>query len=450
MSNIAGEPAVHHVGDLPSRIQIMPQLRWNSCYIPIGVLISLAIIGYFWDTISVWNAQARARTFLHSHKDTEALDSLRHALLKKPRNSETIIQLARVHRRLGSLEKSLLLTQSASRFGMDSKRVELEEKLVAVQSGHIRGFEKELPELVMNSGDYGSDIMQAFVLGLFANLRTDDAFGLLDGWESSSPKDPQPKFLQAYLLQSINRLPDATEAYRKGLKLAPDMVLMRRRLAQVLLDSGEVAAARAELTTCQKNFRDDIDIHAMMAHCAFAENEYGTALAELEHVVRVQPNHLDARRLRGQILLAKNDSKSAIADLRFVVERQADDTLAQEALGRALQLQGRSEEANLHFEIAARCSKEQAEISRLIRSVLMQSKNADLRYEIGTRLLKTSSPDDGAKWLRTVLEIEPNHVGAHSSLADYYLQRGDMANAEALRAGAKADRANANATGPNP
>jgi Tfp pilus assembly protein PilF len=56
-------------------------------------------------------------------------------------------------------------------------------------------------------------------------------------------------------------------------------------------------------------------------------------------------------------------------------------------------------------------------------------REAVVRYEIGTTLLEFGTPELGAKWLRTVLELQPDHQGAHRALARYYEAQGDWQNA---------------------
>jgi Tfp pilus assembly protein PilF len=65
------------------------------------------------------------------------------------------------------------------------------------------------------------------------------------------------------------------------------------------------------------------------------------------------------------------------------------------------------------------------------------------RLEIGQTLLKYDSPDDGASWLRNVLELDPRNAEAHRSLAAYYTAKPDEQRAayHQRQAEAAADRA---------
>jgi tetratricopeptide (TPR) repeat protein len=358
---------------------------------------------------------SKVRELFHQYRDVEALHLLKETLDSDGANADVALQLVRAHRRLGDLQAAGDLINVAAKLGADGEQLGLERKLLSVQAGQIRGFDKEFTKLIVDSPDNGPDILQAYVLGLFANLRTDEAFGLLSGWQQSSPSDSLPHFLEAYLLHGINRLQPAADAYRKGLQLAPYMTLMRRRLAQVLYESGEYKAALIELDICVAQ-GDLIESHALIARCAHAENDFVKAMAELKVVLDTDPNHLDGRRLRGQIHLSNNELPDALEDLEFVVQRNPDDLVATEALARTLQGLGRSVEARKRFDEVSSATKEQAEIGRLIHRVFDEPQNAELRFEIGDLLLKSGSLREGAKWLRTVLEIDPNHAAAIAAL----------------------------------
>jgi tetratricopeptide (TPR) repeat protein len=398
------------------RPKAKPLIRKSIRNLFLVVLLGLAAVAGFWGKISLWRGMTKAEGLFQSYRDTDALQQLRKTLLEHGPRPEIALQLARAHRRLGDLQSAMLLAESACKLGANQESVALEKKMQAVQAGQIRGFEKEFAKLIMESGENGSDIFRSYILGLFANLRTEEAFSLLEGWQKSSPQDSLPRFLEAYLYHSIGRLPESITAYRQGLEIAPYLTAMRRQLAQVLFESGDFQTAVSELRICSQEDPKDIAVHVLMAQCAHAENDFGTALAELDRVLQDSPNHLLARRLRGMIQLESGDKNSALSDLEYVSSTDPRDLIAREAYARTLQLLGRSAEAKQQFEFVATATKEEAQTGRLIRQVLADPKNAELRFEIGMRLVKFGSAVDGVRWLRTVLEIEPDHAGALNAL----------------------------------
>ena len=413
----------------PNSTSQPPIVRREIFYALIAVLLIIAVLAHYWDTLSVWRSYSRAAELSQTSRDAEAIEQLRAALLVDRHNPLTLIKLARSHRRAGQLQAAIYLLSAAQELGAKPEQIELERTLLDVQTGHIRGFDQKFPQLIVDMPEQAPDIMQAYVLGLFANLQSERAFQLLGGWEASSPQDPQPKFLQAYLYQGINRLDLAANAYRAGLKLSKGSTLMRRRLGQVLLEAGKTDEALAELKQCLQASPEDVEVHYLLALLAHQQNELDIALQELDSLLAASPSHIEARRLRGQIYLDQGNPQAAITDLQKVATADPDDTLAREALGRALQALGRSDEAKPHFDFVSAATAYQNETGRLIRQVLAEPENADLRFEIALRLLQEGNLEDGAKWLRTVLELRPDHTAAHLALVDVLESVGDFRNA---------------------
>jgi tetratricopeptide (TPR) repeat protein len=103
--------------------------------------------------------------------------------------------------------------------------------------------------------------------------------------------------------------------------------------------------------------------------------------------------------------------------------------LAHEALGRTLRALGRADESKDHFDFVEQAQPEIARLNRLLRESIARPGDAELRYEAGTILFRYGPPDDAAKWMHAVLELKPDHAGAHRALAAYFESRGDRAKA---------------------
>ncbi len=72
-------------------------------------------------------------------------------------------------------------------------------------------------------------------------------------------------FMRGYLMQSMDDTKQAEQLYRRGLELAPDQTTMRRRLAEVLIETGELDEAESELSLCVKQSPEDAEIGFLLA-----------------------------------------------------------------------------------------------------------------------------------------------------------------------------------------
>jgi predicted Zn-dependent protease len=239
--------------------------------------------------------------------------------------------------------------------------------------------------------------------------------------------------MRAYLWQSMNHPVQAIELYRKGLAMAPQQTVMRRRLGESLVENGQTDDAEAELSRCLDQAPDDAETWYVLARCAYARGDLKRAIECLDQTLKLAPGHLEARRLKGQTHLALGKPDDSLRELEAVVAKRPYDTLTREALGRTLLALGRSDDAKRHLDFVARAEPSIARLNRLLRESLARPTDAELRYEIGTILFKYGPPDDAAKWMRAVLELKPDHAGAHRALAAHFGSLGDMANASLHR-----------------
>jgi tetratricopeptide (TPR) repeat protein len=304
----------------------------------------------------------------------------------------------------------------------------------------MREAEPHLAELLIGAGDDGPDVCQSFVQGFFANLRSNDALQLLDAWEESYPHDAQPVFMRAYLWKGMGQNAQAIDLYRRGLALAPNRTKMRRQLAAALIDTGELEEAEKQLAICRAEIPDDAETRFLTARCAHARGDFAETLGRLDETLELAADHLDARRLKGQVHLAEGQSEEALRELQAVIAERPYDTLAREALGRTLRLIGKTDEAKIHFDYVAQAEESIGRMDRLARESILHPNDADLRYEIGSILVRYGPPEDAEKWFRSALEIDPGHVPAQRALATYLNRQGRATPAALSRMRTEPDR----------
>lgn len=384
---------------------------------------------------------ARARQLFRQYRDNEALAELRVAVRRNLADADTILLLARAHRRLGSLPQMTLLLARAGTLQGDASAIERERRLAVAQTGRLREVENYLPEMLVTAGEDGPDVCQAFVQGYFANLRSNDALRLLDAWERSYPDDSQPLFMRAYLWQSMSHPEQAIPLYREGLSRAPHRTSMLRGLAEALLSTNDIDQAEAALAICLAETPKDPRVLYVWAQCAYERGRLEEAGKRLAEAIRVAPDDSDVRRLKGQLDLAQGKFEDAFRELQVLAERDPHDTFVRESLGRALQGLGRTEEAKRHLDYVARAEPNLRRLDRLFRESIQSPQNAELRYEIGTILFEFGSPADAARWMQAALELDPKHAGAHRALAAHFESLGDAANAMLHRQFADGGRA---------
>jgi tetratricopeptide (TPR) repeat protein len=369
-----------------------PANRWLlrasvACFLVIAFVL-------LWQPVSVAWHNGRAKRYLLAQQNEQALRELRLALQLDSDRAETHFLLARTHRRLGNLAKVPTLLRRAVKLGGPPERAQRETWLLLAQSGRLREAEPHLANLLMDPRDDGPDICEAFVQGYFANLRVDEALQLLDVWQKQYPDDAKPHFMRAYLLDALSLFPEAVAAYREGLK------------------------------RCLDQSPDNCEAAAIWATCLFERDEIEKAQQVLEPLLGEGIDDFQARKLAGQIALAEGRFEDALPHLLAAVGQRPYDTTARYALAKALQGVGRTEDAQPHLAYVDSAKEPLDRLTQQLNLAVEQPRNVELRFEIATTLLKYGSQDDAARWLQSVLQLEPDHQGAREALADLYQKRG--------------------------
>jgi predicted Zn-dependent protease len=397
------------------------------------VLAVLAAVAVGTQPLLVQWHSARGLQFLRARAYDRALDELQAAIWLAPERAESYLLLARLHRRTGHAARAPALLRQAEKRGADAGRVQREKLLLLAQTGQLREAEPHLANLLVDPRGDGEEICEAYVQGYFANLRVAEATRLLDAWQAEYPQSAQPHFMRAYLLQALALRPEAVTAYRQGLALAPGEPLMEARLATVLTEMGQFDEAGVVLRAGRVQSPKNPEIAFAWANYLFLKGDLEEARRALSDLVVRRPGHVAGQRLLGQIELAQGRYTEALRQLEAAVRLQPHDVATRNALGRTLRALGRAEDARPHFDFVVEAERTQTRLDRLFRQVFERPADSELRCEIGVALLKSGSPDDGAKWLRSVLELQPDHVAAHQALAAYCETRRDFAGAQAHR-----------------
>jgi tetratricopeptide (TPR) repeat protein len=331
-------------------------------------------------------------------------------------SAEVYLLLARAHRRQGNLERARAFLRQAEKSGGDTGRIQRETWLITAQAGDLHAVAEHLPELLASPGSDGPDICEAFVQGYFANLLIDEAFGMLDAWQQDYPDDPQAHWMEGYLSQALALDDRAMAAYRRGLQLAPHRIDMRRRLAEVLLEAQQTDEALGLLRQCLAAAPEDLDVLTVMADALVQDGNLEQAESMLRRVIEKDPANFAALRQLGEILLTQGEFEAAARQLEQAFTLRSYDTTTHNALGRALRALGKDEEAEPHFKYVAEAEQSLANLERQLRQVVERPNDVELRYQIGLTLMKYGSPEDGRRWLRTVLQLDPDHAAARELL----------------------------------
>ena len=394
--------------------------RWIA-----AAIVILAVVAWYAKPAWVAYQIHQAKNALANGRPQIAIDRLEMALEHDADNADLHFWLARALRHAGRFDAITRQLQLAKDNGTDVHTLQREQWLVLAQSGRLREVERHLPGLLQSPGDDGSEICQAFCYGYLLNLRTNEALTLIDVWQKDFPQDPRPHFMRGLTMQMLSRFPEAAEAFREGLNLAPDWPKMRTRLGEILAELREFEEAADVYGQSLQSNPNDLEAQIGCARCLHNLGKTDQARVLVRRACDAFPECFDGLALLGEIDLASRRFESAAAALQTAFDQRPKDVAVRYGLAQALQGLGKDAEAAEHFEYVSIAQKELAISGNKIHEALQRPDDSQVRAEIGEILMQYGDPTDAARWLRAAVEIDWSNRRAHELLEEHFEATGD-------------------------
>lgn len=253
---------------------------------------------------------------------------------------------------------------------------------------------RTLEELAKHAPDDVSTREELYELFL-AQGRVDDALVHAEEAARLSPLDPRKHRMAADLYRMKRLLPQARTALERAQKLAPEDAAIAAELRELYLELGDDAASERVAGARDRNY------FVAQAKAALATLPLDGALAEAARALAGGDNAAAKRALmlaasddkakaaydflRGEILLVDGDVERAEKSFRAVVARDDGFGLAYNRLGDLLQHRGAVRDAVGYYELALRCSPDDANAAEDLADCLATLGERDRAIELYRR-----------------------------------------------------------------
>lgn len=388
-------------------------------------LILFAAAAVFWYP----SADKRTRIFFAERALRERKADIALAWLKsipdRQSDGQREFLMARAYRRLGELDLVREHIQRAFDRGFSVERLEREQWLALAQSGQMREAEPHLRQLLVNPGDDGPEICESFVSGYFRNRQVLKAMPIIEAWQADYPNDPLPYAIRAGRFRELEHWSEAIAAYRKVLELTPTDSNIRLQLAICLKESLKFDEAEVEFHQCLRETPQEKALLAEWGDLLLSIGKTSDATAVFEQLLAIDPGNFDARAAIGQTLLMNGNADDAVSMLQPLYAERPYDSKVQYSLASALQAAGKTEEASEMFQQVAEAEVQLRSKQKLMDELDGSPDPVNQRYEIALIAMKHESPEEGLRWLMSVIDLNPGHTGAYTAIADYYLKIGN-------------------------
>ena len=249
-----------------------------------------------------------------------------------------------------------------------------------------------------------------------------------------------------------------------------ERVRAREALVEILLDTGDLKAARAACSPLPGEGEPSANARRLAGLVAYRWGDLPGALRELKEAVRLAPQESRAHAALGLAQLQSGDLPAAVASLEEAVRLDPDSQEAASSLAKAYERQGRKDEAaqareryrgiyerkSVRQKVGPLRSRAMAayEAGRLEEALAafrevarLAPRDAQALAQSGSVLLALQRLDEAREALEQSLRIQPDNDFALTELARLHALKGDLSAAVELLN--RATKANPSAAEPH-
>jgi tetratricopeptide (TPR) repeat protein len=404
---------------------------WVAAAAVVCALAAIAAAGvghvyYQWDAAQLALAEGRP---------AEARARLGVCLFLWPRDPEVHLLAARACRLSGDPRAAEAhLNECLKLPGGTTRAVQLEFLLLRVQTGEVDEVASPLIDAVEKGSPDSPLILETLARAYMHRLRYRAAYACLSRWIEIQPGLARPYQWRGWVLERMNRAKAASEDYRRALERDPDLLPVRLRVAEMLVEDKRTPEALPHAERLYRQAPDNPQVQALLGICRYYQNEPAEARRLMEAAVRHLPKDPPLLIHLARLDLQEGRAGEAEKRLRHVLQADRSDTEALHGLVDALRLQGRDGEAAATLKLCEHYKERLDRANRLLREVADSPGATAADYaDIGRLLLDIGRDRLGVYWLERALELEPGHRAAHAALATYYDRNHEPERAAAHR-----------------
>jgi tetratricopeptide (TPR) repeat protein len=408
----------------PARPKRVKHLR---LIILIAIFIPLAYFGGRQINAN-WQSE-KIKNLIRRFDDNVALEQIRQAENKNGKTGELEFLRSRAYRHLANYERSQQHLELARQLKFKPDVLRREQMLLDAQQGYIEEAEKNLDQLIEQSGSDFGEVCLALTYGYLVRMRFQEALGMIGLWKRQEPKSPQPPYLTGLMAQYQRQWETADKLFDESLKFQDDFLPTILAKAQNKLKLSQFAEAVPYFKSYVERIPDNADAQRGLAEALFGSGSPADSQLILKELIANGNRSFETRLLLGKSQLETGDAKAAIETLVPLSQSWPDDVDLNYTLSRAYSQIGQEDRANVHLAAMEAGRKKIEDIDLRLREAEVAQDNPMLRYEMGHLLMHYSSREEGRIWLQSALMQNPNIIAAHQDLEQYFTRVGNSAMA---------------------
>jgi tetratricopeptide (TPR) repeat protein len=387
----------------------------------VGVVAAAGV--WAWPHLQACYHFRAAATELQRFHNAQAIRHLQVCLRVWPHDPDVMLLAARSARRARHYDEADRLLQMYQQArGLDDAGT-LEQLLLTAE----RRVD-QVAELCWRHVEHGHPdtplLLEALTRGYLRQYRLVDARRCLDYWMEHQPDNAQALCLEGLFHLDYGHARSAGEAsFRRAVELDPDHEEARQGLAVALLDGFHYPEAVEHLERLHQSQPDNLSVQVGLAEGLVGLGQSARAVGLVDGVLAVQPRFAPAVALRGRLALSAGQSDEAETWLRQAVALDPANHRSLYNLIQCLGQNGKEEEAQRRRQQLQQMEEDLARFNEIVTKDLRQRpRDPALHCDLGRLLLRGGQREEGLRWLKSALHLDPQYAPARQALAEYQQQ----------------------------
>jgi tetratricopeptide (TPR) repeat protein len=345
----------------------------------------------------------------------------------RPNDADLHLLAAQAARRQGLLERAQEHLTACDEGQPATEERSMEGILLRVQQGEFDNNERYLRALVMGDDASKILILEAMAQGYMHNLCLKEALICLELLLRDQPDHSQAHLWRGQIWEKLEGLDEALSDFTRAVDLAPNSFAARLHLATMLARTGHVGDAAAQFEYLRREQPANEDVLLGLAGCRQHLAQLTPATELVDAVLAQHPASGPALLARGRLAFRQVQLAQAESVLRQATLQSPYDPEVYLFLSYCQQSQGKTEEARQSLDRHQKLADEMTHLRALmLRAIGEGPPEAAIPYQIGMILIRNGREEEGVRWLRSALRLDPRFQPARQALADYTPSNGQV------------------------
>ena len=365
------------------------------------------------------NAEASALLAVARLQEGDAAraeNTLRTLLSNRPDDVRTLSLMGDVYLRQGRTADAVQQMRHVATLDPHSAQARARLGLALLSEGQREEGLGELEAAVSLAPDDFNDLESNVILERLRGGEYQRALELAQRLRDRHPDQALPHNLVGLAYLGLERVDEATVAFRAALERSPGFAAASQNLALLALRRGDVGAALQIMKEAVAANESNSGLWLILAEIHMRQGDRAAAGAALEGAVNAEPRALEPRLAQARYHLQGNEPRQAVAALRAVREEHGDSV---EWLRQLAVAQSAAGDAPSETETLARLGELEALSPDQLFS--LSQRHAHAEDVLATRIA-----------LERALALDPQHFGARLALTRLYMGEGRTEEAREL------------------